>query len=154
MSIDGSRSVDLAELALHRGEAAAHERRLLVGQTLDGALVDRSRGGQAKVGGRLGNVDGEHVKLVGVLHGCASAVVDAHRALGQTVLLLKLGVHEVQRLAELGGAILQCLLKQVAGSLQLLAAVASNKLGQVNVPNLEGHREVEQLDASLVHLIW
>jgi hypothetical protein len=70
------------------------------------------------------------------------------------VILLELGVHEVERLAELGRAVLECLLKQVARPLELLAAVSLDKLGEVDVPDLESDGEVEQLDAAFVDLAY
>lgn len=64
-----------------------------------------------------------YLHTVGVLDGLRRAVVDAHRALGESVLLLHLAVHEVERLRELGRAVLESLLEEVPSSLDLVTAL-------------------------------
>lgn len=68
------------------------------------------------------------------------------------MLLLELRVHQEQRLAELRRALLERLLEKVARALELGAAVALDELGEVDVPELEGDREGEELDAAFVDL--
>lgn len=62
MRVDAPRAVDLAELALHRGEAQTHLGCLTVGQGLERPFVDGSCGGQPVVLGRFGDVDREQLK--------------------------------------------------------------------------------------------
>lgn len=152
VGVDSPSSVDLAQLALHLCETTTHLRCLLVRQRFQCPLVDRSCGRQAKVGRRLRNVDREHLELVRVLDCRRSTVVYPHSALCKTVLLFQLGVHEVEGLAELLRAVLQRLLEQIPRTFQLLAAVSLDELGQVDVPDFESDREIEQFDASLVDL--
>jgi hypothetical protein len=68
------------------------------------------------------------------------------------VILFQLGVHEEERLAELLGTVFECLLKQVPCSLELLSSVSLDELGEVDVPDFESDREVEELDTSFVDL--
>lgn len=89
------------------------------------------------------------------------------------MLLLELAVQQENRLAVLGRARLERLLKQVARALELGATlcshdsgsarwerrakkaqtyVALDKLAQVGVPDLEGDRVREEVDAALVDL--
>lgn len=141
---DCTSPVDLSQLALESGEAQAHLGRLVVRERLDRALVDGSGGGEAKVCGGLGDVEGEHLATarvseiegqikaakkkthlhaIGVLHGGRRAVVDRHRSLGQAMLLLKLTVEEEDGLGELGRAVLEGLLEQIPCSLKLVATL-------------------------------
>jgi hypothetical protein len=152
VGIDRSGSIDLSELPLHLGETSAHLGRLLVWQLLQRSLVDWSRGGQSKVGGGFGDIDSEHLKLIRVLHGRGGSVVNAHSALGETMIFFQLGVHEEEGLAELLWTILEGLFEQVSSSLKLLAAVSLDEFGQVDVPDLEGNGEVEQLNTTFVNL--
>lgn len=124
MRKDGAGAVYLAELALERGEAEAHLGGLLVGEALDRALVDGARGGEAKVGSRLGDVEREHLHPVRGLDGGRRAVVDAHRALCEAMLLLELPVEQEERLGELGRAVLERLLKEVACALELVSSLS------------------------------
>ena len=68
------------------------------------------------------------------------------------MLFLELGVHEVEWLAKLGGTVLECLFEQVASTFELFPAVAPNKLGKVDIPNLKSDGEVEKLDTSFIDL--
>lgn len=68
------------------------------------------------------------------------------------MLFLQLGVHEVERLAELFRAVFEGLFKQVSCTFEFLAAVTLNKLREVNIPDLESDGEVEQFDSPFVHL--
>lgn len=73
---------------------------------------------------------GTYLHLVLVLDGRGGAVVDAHRALSETVLLLEVSVKEVQRLGELWWAVLEGLLEEVASALELVAALQT-RLGEL-----------------------
>lgn len=85
--------------------------------------------------------------------------------------LFECGIHEVQHFCHLGRDLLHCLLKQLARTLNLLAAlmyitaselrektpreesltyVALDKLGEVCVPHFEDNRPLEQPNALLV----
>jgi hypothetical protein len=83
------------------------------------------------------------------------------------MLLFEFPIHQKQRLAELFRTVLQSLLKKISRSLQLLPSlhmvstaprkytsthVSLDKLGQVDVPDLESDWEMEQLDTPLVDL--
>ena len=68
------------------------------------------------------------------------------------MLLLKLRVHQEQRLAELRRALLKRLLEEVARALELGAAVALDEFGEVDVPELEGDGEGKELDTAFVNL--
>lgn len=153
MGIQRAGAIDFSELALHLRKSATHPCRLGVGQALDSALVDWPRGRKTEICSRLGNVDGVHVETVRILHGGGSAIVNSHGAFRQTVLFLQFGVHQIKRLAELRWTVFERLLEQVSRSLELLAAVSTDKLGQVDVPDLEGDWEVEELDSAFVHLV-
>lgn len=62
MGIDGPRAVDLAELALERGEPEAHLGGLAVREGLDRALVDGPGRGETERGGRTRDVVSEHLR--------------------------------------------------------------------------------------------
>jgi hypothetical protein len=61
MCVDRTSTVDFAQLSLEGSESETHVRCLSVWQDLDGALIDRSGGRETKVGGGLGDVNGEHL---------------------------------------------------------------------------------------------
>ena len=152
MRVNRSRTVNLTQLPLHLREAAAHVRRLPIWQRFKRSLIDRSSCWQAKVGSRFRDIDGEHFKLVGILNSRRGSVVDTHGALGKTVIFFQLGVHKEERLAVFLRAVFQSLFEKVSCSFELFTAVSLDKFGQVNVPDFEGDREVEQLDTSFVYL--
>lgn len=152
MSVNSSCSVDFSQFPLHLGESPAHLGRLSIRQRIQSSLVDGSSGRQPKVGCSLGDIDGEHFELVGILHGRCSSIVDAHGPFRKTVLLFQLGIHEEQGFAELLRAILEGLFEQVSCSLQLFPAVTFDEFGKVDVPDLKGDREMKQLDTSFIDL--
>ena len=121
-------------------------------RTFQSTLVDGPCGRETIVLRRFRDVDRKHFKLILIRHHLRRAVQDRHRALRQTVLLLELCVHQEQRLAELGRALLERLLEEVARALELGATVALDKLGEVDVPELEGDGEGKELDAAFVNL--
>lgn len=121
-------------------------------RTFQSTLVDGPCGWETIVLRRFRNVDCEHLKLILIRHHLRPAVQNRHRALRQAVLLLELRVHQEQRLAELGRTLLERLLEEVARALELGAAVALDELGEVDVPELEGDGEGEELDAAFVDL--
>ena len=63
MCVDGARTVDLAELALHGGEAQAHLGGLFVGQNLEGTFVDGSGCGEPVIFGCFCDVDCEELQV-------------------------------------------------------------------------------------------
>lgn len=152
MRIDGPRPINLSQFPLHGREPPTHLGRLPIRQDLDRSLIDRSCGRQTEVGCSFRDVDREHLEFVRVLDGRGGPIVDPHGAFGETMLLFQLGVHQVQRFAELGGAVLEGLFEEVTGSLQLLPAISSDKFREIDVPDFKGDREVEQLDAAFIDL--
>jgi hypothetical protein len=80
----------------------------------------------------------------------SGSVVDIHGTPGQSKVFFKLTVHQVDWLCELCRTLLQSLLKQVAGTLDLCALISLEELGQEDVPQLESDRITEKGDASLV----
>ena len=82
MAIDCSGSVDFSQSPFHLGKLEAHLFGLTVGEGSDGALVDRSRGGETEVGCRLGDVEVEHLQSVFVCNGACSTLVDTHSMSG------------------------------------------------------------------------
>lgn len=50
-------------------------------------------------------------------------------------------------------ALLQCLLEEITSTLELLASVAFNEFGQINVPDFESYRIGKEFHASFVHLL-
>lgn len=123
MSVDRTRTLVFAELALHRGKAHAQQRRLAVGKRLDARLVDGARGCQAVVRRGLGGVEKVHLVAVVDGHRLGRTLVDAHRLAHQAVLLLKLAVLQIEQLGKLGGTLFERLLKQVARTFEARATL-------------------------------
>ena len=152
MTVDGSGSINLTELPLHLCESSTHLSSLLIRQSLQRPLVDRSRGRKTKVGGRFFDVNCKQFELVGILNSRGGSIVDTHRSLGQTMIFFQFGVHEEERFAEFLRTILQCLLEQISGTFELFAAISLDEFGEVDVPDLKRDGEVEQLNTTLVDL--
>lgn len=158
--VDRTRTVDLAELALHAREALPDPRRLSIGQRLERRLVDGARRGEAVVRRGLGEVEEIHLVAVARRHRARRALIDRHRLAQQPMLFLKLPVLQIDQLAKLGRALVERLLKQVARPLQARATlcefsrtyVALHKLAEVHIPQLKRDRVRKYLDAALVHL--
>mmetsp|Transcript_60825 Transcript_60825/g.167050 ORF Transcript_60825/g.167050 Transcript_60825/m.167050 type:complete len:598 (+) Transcript_60825:425-2218(+) len=146
---DGARAVDLAQLLLHGGVGQRHLLRLLVRQALDGDLVDLAGARDTVVALGLFDVEHVHVELLLVRHGPRRAVVHAHRVAHEAVLLLELGVFEVELRGAVGGALGHGLLEEVARALELGAAVPRDELVEVAVPEGLDVRPVEGGDALL-----
>ena len=68
------------------------------------------------------------------------------------MVFFQLCIHQEDRLAELRRALLKRLLEEVARTLELGAAVALDELGEVDVPELVGDGESEELNAAFVDL--
>jgi len=148
---NGAGTINLAQFALEVGVAEAHIADAAFGEDFDGSLVDLACGRDTKGLCRLLDVEQKGILAAGGIDGFGGSVVDLHGVSCEAIVLLKLGVHDVQRLAQLGGAAIQRLLKQVAGTLELVTAIVRDKLGQVRVPDLKGDGVLERVNASLVH---
>jgi len=61
MSEDSSRSINLTQLPLQRGEPEAHLGSLRIGELFDRSFVDGSSGGKTKVGSSFRDVVSEHL---------------------------------------------------------------------------------------------
>jgi hypothetical protein len=59
-----------------------------------------------------------YLELVFVLHDLRRTIVDPHRSFRKAILLFELRIHQEQRLAKLGWAFLERLLKQITRSLE------------------------------------
>ena len=66
---------------------------------------------------------GPYLESVLVLYDLGSPIIDSHGALRKSVFLLKGGVHEEDRLAMFGRALLKSLFKQISCALDFLAAL-------------------------------
>ena len=96
--VDAARAVHLAQTQLQTRVLEAHALDVVVRQQLDGLLVDLPRSRHAEAVGTAGQV--HDVQLVPVCgrRRLARARVDLHGAPGQAVVLLVLGVQQVQLL--------------------------------------------------------
>lgn len=56
------------------------------------------------------------------------------------MFLFELGEHQEKGLAVLLRTLLKCLFEQVPCAFELLASVPLDKLGKVDIPDLESHR--------------
>ena len=152
MSIDGSGPVNLSQLGLHLGKAHAHLPRLALGQHLDGLFVDLAGARHAVDLGRFAQVDVEDLKLFLLVDSADGPVIDGHSVARHPVLLLQLGVQQVDVLGKLGGTSVQTLFKKVACPLEFGAAISRQELGQIGVPDIVDVGPLEQRDALLVGL--
>ena len=91
-------------------------------------------------------VEAIHIQSLLGRHRSGGSVVDGHSMASQTEPLLRLGILDVELRSVLCGHSSNGLLEQVAQSLQLAAAIASDELVQIDQPNRFHLRERKEDD--------
>lgn len=135
VAVDRTCAINLAESTFHLCKLEAHLLGFLIGEGGDGPLVDRSRGRQSEVGGRLRDVELEHLESVFVRDCSGRTFVDSHGVSRQSTLFFQVSVHEIEGLGELRRASIQRLFEEVSQTLDTDLTV--HRLGQVEVPEFE-----------------
>merc|ERR1739838_1255786 len=96
------------------------------------------------------DVNVKHMMSFTRLHCLRCPFIDCHGMSSQAILLFQFSVQQVNGLGKLGRATIQSLLKQISSSLQLLASVTVNELGEVRVPDVINIGPPEESDATLI----
>mmetsp|Transcript_62668 Transcript_62668/g.137029 ORF Transcript_62668/g.137029 Transcript_62668/m.137029 type:complete len:258 (+) Transcript_62668:898-1671(+) len=152
MDVDGPSAIDFSEHLLHVGVPDAGVLDALLGKILDSRVVDFSRPRLTKELGCLSDQDHVHVVHIFLLDCLGGSAVDGQSVAGQAVVFLELRVEHVQAPRMLRRDLVQGLLEEVAGPLQLAATVSGDELVQIHQPDIVNMWPIEDLDTPLIDL--